>query len=333
MTCSLIGLGCFCFQLGCFASQNGPFAPKHSISEASQVNGLRWLQRHQSWDGSWGSDTNKTYLTGLAVFAFLNHGESPESKEFGRTVNRGLVYLVKSVEQDGWVRSRNLRTQGVVTFTLAEGYGMTRSPVLQKSLTQIVRVSSRVVEEIAPMNQMSDDDLMAMVWLVSSLRLARLSGVEVSPKPLARMKEKLWAAYGQNGEFITPDGRRSPTRTTACVYSLQLMGKSGDPRLKRSLDYLLEQTKTGTENRDWLSPETRYFLSQVMFHGGGGYLQYHNDVFFKEMLEAQEPDGHWASRSAKAIAGKVEISDLSTTIFNLVSFPVIRYVPIHEEPE
>jgi hypothetical protein len=210
---------------------------------------------------------------------------------------------------------------------------MIGAPHLQKPLTQALRASSRALEELGPVNRMTDDDLMAMVWLVSSLRSARLSGVEVPKEFLVRLREKLWAAYGQNGEFAAPDGQGSPARTTASVSCLQLLGRTSDPRLEKSLDYLMQRTKAEANNRDWLTPETRCFLSQLMFRAGGKYWVHHHKGLLEEMLAAQAPDGHWEAPPVRAPAGCIPLSDLTATIFSLVSFPPPRYLPLYGELE
>ena len=51
-------------------------------TEAAVMKALRWFKKTQKSDGGWGSIAN----TAIVVLAYLAHGETPGSKEFGQTV-------------------------------------------------------------------------------------------------------------------------------------------------------------------------------------------------------------------------------------------------------
>ena len=57
-------------------------------TERSVLAALRWLKNKQAPDGSWPGGTSEGAATGLATLAFLGHGETPASPEFGTTVSR-----------------------------------------------------------------------------------------------------------------------------------------------------------------------------------------------------------------------------------------------------
>ena len=63
--------------------------------EESVMKALRFLQKKQNKNGSWGGD-KQVAMTGLALLAYLGHCETPLSEEFGETVTNGMVYLVNN---------------------------------------------------------------------------------------------------------------------------------------------------------------------------------------------------------------------------------------------
>ena len=63
--------------------------------EEAVLKALRWLQKNQNKNGSFGSK-KPVGMTGLALLAYLGHCETPLSEEFGETVTNAMVYLVNN---------------------------------------------------------------------------------------------------------------------------------------------------------------------------------------------------------------------------------------------
>ena len=119
-------------------------------TEAAVMKALRWLKLHQNSDGSWPGV--KPASTGLAILTYLAHGETPTSPEFGKTVERGLEFLINSIhkKKDGTVVMSG--TDGneyaflIGTYALCEAYGMTTNPdaraAAEKTLSRIIKGQS-----------------------------------------------------------------------------------------------------------------------------------------------------------------------------------------------
>ena len=60
-------------------------------TERAVIKALRWLKDNQNTDGSWGDNTG---ISGLALLAFLGHGETPDSERYGECVKKAIDYLV-----------------------------------------------------------------------------------------------------------------------------------------------------------------------------------------------------------------------------------------------
>ena len=64
--------------------------------EEAVVKSLKWLQKQQNRDGSWGDGPQnyKCAMTGLSLLSYLAHCETPLSEDFGDTVLKGISFLV-----------------------------------------------------------------------------------------------------------------------------------------------------------------------------------------------------------------------------------------------
>ena len=108
----------------------------HSVaSEKAIVAALHWLKSHQESDGSWKCGQSAPVGAALATLAFLGHGETPDSQEFGQTVTKGLLYLAQHIDTNGLVILASGRiTSGTAirrvraVLALAKGCAVTHSP-------------------------------------------------------------------------------------------------------------------------------------------------------------------------------------------------------------
>ena len=60
----------------------------------SITNGLKFLQKTQKEDGSWGNKA-PTAATSVCVMAFMLQGQVPGRGKYGRTMERAIDWLVK----------------------------------------------------------------------------------------------------------------------------------------------------------------------------------------------------------------------------------------------
>ena len=112
-------------------------ADETADGQDSYGRGLSYLAAVQNTDGSWGAGTDRVYATAFAVVAFLSHGETPASTEYGTNVERSLKWLVRQSP------SNDLDRVSVI-HALTAGYRMTRIRILGVEAT---RQRSRVDPE------------------------------------------------------------------------------------------------------------------------------------------------------------------------------------------
>ena len=279
-------------------------------TEKAVLAALRWLKANQEADGSWKCGRNPPAGAALAVLAFLGHGETPDSAEFGQTVSKGLEYLARHVDRDGLVTGLSEASigydysQGSVVLALSEGYAMTQSPILRAPLVRALQAIIRA--QAAPKSNpryiggwryrphSDESDVSVTGWMILALESAKAAGLEIPPEVFDKAGRYLWNMYDAKAPgfgYETPD--RYPSMTAVGVLCQQFLGNGSDPRIKGALDYLREQTP------DWRKTEGDYvlygwyYITQAMFQAGGAYWQYWNHEIRDTLLKNQREDGRW----------------------------------------
>ncbi len=160
-------------------------------TEDAVMRSLRWLKAVQNEDGSW--PQNKVAMTGLAILAFLAHGETPDnSPEFGATVQKGIEFLLSHQREDGLftIRDANNYSHPIATYALCEAFGMTRNPNVRdaadKALDHIVRGQHPSGGWDYNMRQSERDDTSYMGWCAQALKAAQMADCYHDPEAIER---------------------------------------------------------------------------------------------------------------------------------------------------
>ena len=317
-------------------------------TEKAVLAGLRWLKNNQQPDGSWTSKTSVYAVSALGTLAFLGHGETPDSEEFGPTVSKALQYLVKSVGTDGLVpggKPEKGYAEGIVTLALSEAYGMTQSPAVKEPLDRLVAAIVRW--QTSPKKDpkqnggwrytpnSDESDVSVTGWMVMGLKSARLAGVEVPHEAFDKASQYLWNMYGKEGFGYDKPGDY-PATTAIGVLCQQFIGHSDDRRIKKALDFLREQkVNYDTSDLNW-SIYSWYYITQAMFQGGGSYWEYWNHQIRDTMVKAQLDDGRWPAPPKSKFESK-EANNYSPAYFTSMGCLILevyyRYLPIYQEME
>jgi hypothetical protein len=276
-----------------------------SASEAAVLNALRWLKSIQEEDGSWRLESGGTgggrhgvgaapAMTGLALLAFLAHGETPNSPEFGYTVETALKWLQGAQEADGRFAGRDGYdySHSIAAFALCEAYGMTRNPLLEpvarRAVSVIVRGQNASGGWTYNCQPGTRNDLSYTGWCVQAIKAAKIARITCDglDESLERAVAGLVANAAPSGGF----GYSSPAKsnlTGVGVLGLQLLGYKAPGHIERGLAVL-----DGATCR-WNEPLGRnpiyywYYITQAKRLAGGRHWAVWDRQFAPELTSHQ----------------------------------------------
>ena len=223
-------------------------------TEAAVMKALRWLKLHQNSDGSWPGV--KPATTGLAILTYLAHGETTGSQEFGKTVERGLEYLINSIGEKGG-KAVMAGSDGheyaflIGTYALCEAYGMTKNPNARKAAEKTLR---RIIKSQSPtggwdynMNASSTrDDLSFAGWALQAIKAGKMAGIHIDgmEECIKKAVKCLQTRNFRKGGFnYTAGGNPTGLTATGCL-AMQLLGYSNTKEVKEALDFMKDWKPT-----------------------------------------------------------------------------------------
>ena len=229
---------------GAFLRGGGSYGD--AATEGAVLKALRWLKKNQGKEGNWPGDIANT---ALAVLAYLAHGETPGSKEFGETVEKAIQYLIDAETMDAngvcHFRGAGGSEYGylICTYALAEAYGMTKNPNAKEAATIALQ---RIVSNQSPTggwdyNMKKDstrDDMSFEGWALQAVKAGKMAGLhpdgidECIKKAIRCLKTRNF----RNGGFnYTAGGAPTGLTATGCL-CMQLLGYMNEAEVKAALD-------------------------------------------------------------------------------------------------
>ncbi len=304
-------------------------------TEAAVIRSLRWLKAVQNKDGSW--PNNKVAMTGLAILAFLAHGEVPgESREFGETVQKAVEFLMANQREDGLfaIRDANNYSHPIATYALCEAFGMTRHPAIRaaadKALDHIVRGQHPSGGWDYNMRQSDRDDTSYMGWCAQALKAAQMADFYHDPEALARASRLCVKGFKKNGFADGGFGYTGPQKgglTGVGALCLQFHHAADDPYVRNSIANIIgkwlpewtgysparaargERPEAPSDLSDRVVPGSNrqyyyYYATQAVFQDGGRWSRW-NERMWPSYVAAQfvVPAGEAGSSCTCGAAG------------------------------
>ncbi len=309
-------------------------------TEDAVMRALRWLKKHQDANGSW-SKTQADAMTGLALLAFLAHGETPTSEEFGMTVQKAMQFLANRM-MESRAGLPNPYVNGIVTYALAEGYALTRLPFLkgamEKGLDAIIR-GQQPKTGGWDYNYAKGDrwDLSVAGWQMQAMKAGYVAGASNAGLSQAMDKSVDFVknVTYKNGKFgYSSAGSGGAGMQGAGTLCLQLLGEGKSTEAQEGVRYIVENR---AEKLAW-KPDGHgfynwYYETQAMFHAGRTPWRVWNKNFTPVLIKNQEKDGRWEAPTADSKKAP-EYAPFYDTALACLSLQVYyRYLPTYKMPK
>jgi hypothetical protein len=301
------------------------------VTESAVLRALRWLKKMQQPDGSW-STSRPAAMSGLALLTFLAHGETPESEEFGMTVQKAMQYLA-----DKMVNSRGILEQeyshGIATYALAEAYGMTGipflKPAMEKGLRTLIDGQQFTGGWDYGYKKGERWDLSVAGWQIQALKAGFIANADI-PELLPAIEKSIAWLKSENyekGFRYSNGGGSSLSMQGVGALCLQLLGEGNAPQARAAVNAIVQSPGVQwTDNLGAFGPYAWYYQTQAIFHEGQGPWKKWNAQFTKELTRSQKPDGHWSVPGEGHGAGEYE--PYMTTCFSTMMLTVYyRFLP------
>ena len=265
--------------------------------------GLDWLAKNQSDDGSFG-DPGITALCGLALMA---DGNMPGEGPYGKTVDRALDFVVRSVQESG-MASAEMYGHGFATLFMAEAYGTTQRPDVKEKLQLAVRLIVQTQNKQGGWRYQpvpNDADISVTICQVMALRAARNAGIKVPKRTIDSAIDYVKKSQCPDGGFMYTlgGGNSAFPRSAAGCAILYYSGLYEGKEVSAGIKYLSKHTPGNGENMS--SGHTyygNYYGTQAMFMSGGDAWAKWWPAVRKMILEQQQASGNWSGEASDQYA-------------------------------
>ena len=295
--------------------------PRSKECEAAVLRGLNWLKNHQNADGSW-SPGYHSAMTGFALLAFLGHGETPGSADYGAAVQKGIDWLIENgSKHDGRLNMADSFGQpgvyehAIATYALGEYYTMTKDERVAVLLKEAV---GYIVQGQGPDGgwmysyDKSTGDTSVSCWQIQALLAAQLSGLNIEGvvPALDKAMLNLKRVQAEDGSF----GYREPrpgsySLTGAGVFCTYFWKRDKNMSVSKGIEFLLKETNKGHPieyKHETADLYAWYYNTQACFMFGGAAWQKWNSHFQDQLLRNQSLDGSWPPAAGKSPGGELQ---------------------------
>lgn len=274
-------------------------------TEGTVLRALRWLKTEQDYDGHWGK--TRPAMTALALLAYLAHGDTPASPEFGETVEKAIRYLVECQTANGRFKGRDGHdyTQPIAAYALCETYGMTKVPHVKYAAEKAIKVVIKGQNAHGGFNYNlkgpteTRNDMSYIAWCVQALKAAKMANIEVDgleacmKKAVDGVKKNYGGRDGYGGFGYTGSSRSGLSGAGALC--LQFLGEANAKECQNTI--------AGLENAvfSWDMDEVGrlskspiyywYYITQAKFQHGGGTWSGWNKQFSPTLVKKQQRIG------------------------------------------
>lgn len=300
-----------------------------ALTETAVLKALRWLKANQLPEGSWPGV--KAPYTGLALLAFLAHGETPASPEFGETVGKAIRWLMTQQNSKGSF-SADSYGHAICTYALAEAFAMTKIMAIraatERGVNVIIEGQQKEGGWFYRYEKGTKWDLSVMGWQIQALKAAKMGGMDTPQieESLNQAARAVQSTYHNGRNSFCYQGTPGVAESGGPMWSmngigtlcLQYLGKGKSKEARGGLKAIEELDlvwgTVDTSGRavpdadNWIGKNKKpagedwaklvrvyayYYITQAKFQGGGSAWKKWNDQFTRTLLMNQAPEGYW----------------------------------------
>jgi hypothetical protein len=288
-------------------------------AKAAIASGLKYLQKQQHKDGSFGTAAYRgnVGITSLCGLALLSGGHQPGAGAFGTVLDRALDFVLSQEDprRKGYLHNPKASPHGpMYNHGFAVSFLATASGKVgdRKRAAKVDEVLRRAVKlTLASQNaekgwrytpDSHDSDVTATACQVCALRAARDAGVGVPRAALAGAAGYLKKCQDRSGGFhyMRVHGAAKPgwARTAAALLALYCAGVTRGQEVERGLAFLLKN-RPNPQLRDVHSSFGHYHAALATWAAGGEARKTWYTASRDELIGRQGADGSWLDQICK----------------------------------
>lgn len=294
--------------------------------ETMYERGLAFLASKQAEQGAWSDSMgSEPGVVGLAVVAFLAHGEDPNNGPYAKNIRKGLDYILSQQNESNGYIGTSMYNHGFATLALAEAYGMIEetklAPALRKAVDLIL--SSQKRNRLGAWRYTPDSrdaDTTVSGCNLVALLAARNAGIPVPDEAVKKGLAFLSRCRGTDGSYgYTSSTGGKPTLTAIGVLCYALAKEKDSKGFRSSVDYLAK--RLNYRDRDY-PYYFEYYMAQALFHGDEQVWREWNDRNIRYLSTIQAPDGSWPGNKGESFNTAGALLSLALNY---------RFLPIYEK--
>ena len=288
--------------------------------------GLNYLAKSQNEQGAWNDQMGgEPGVVGLAISAFLAHGEDPNHGPYAKSIRRGIDFILsRQREANGYI-GNSMYNHGFATLALAEAYGMVDdprvAPALKKAVDLILSAQSRNPSNAWRYTPDSRDaDTTVSGCQIVALLGARNAGIPIPDEAINRGLAYLARCRGSDGSIgYTSASGGKPTLTAIGVTCLALAKQKEGKGYRNSVAYLRENLNYRERHYPYYF---EYYMAQALFHADDAAWEEWNSKNLRYLATLQRPDGSWPGNKGESFNTAAALLSLALNY---------RFLPIYEK--
>lgn len=295
-------------------------------AELVYEKGLNFLASTQNEKGAWNDSVgSEAGVVGLAVAAFLAHGEDPVNGQYAKNIRNGIDYILSQQNtKNGYIGS-SMYNHAFATKALAEAYGVVDNPKIAPALKQAVDLilSSQKRNRFGAWRYTPDSrdaDTTVTGCQLVTLFAARNAGISVPDEAIRRALAYLNNNRGSEGSYgYTSASGGKPTLTAIGLLCLSLAKETDSRGFQASLEYL----KKNLDYRDRYYPYYyEYYMAQALFHADEDTWREWNARNIRYLATIQSTDGSFPGNQGPSFNTAGALLSLALNY---------RFLPIYEK--